>query len=423
MKKKWKFLELCTAVIAGILFLGVGMKSEAATIGTVDGLKQISAGPNKVEISWNAVIGNHVHYKAELCENKNFTGGIMDNLGAESKGTDVPKETFSGLTAGKKYYVRVTAFADIGIPDNPYTWGRPSGVLEVVTAPESAKVQNFKQTRATETSITVSWKRPAGANAYQLIYGKKGADINSRKTVLLGKVTSYTVKKLARNTEYDFWLRPATKSVSNFWALGSYSTNLQGCPVLPPKIKGVAASFWSPTSEHLDLEWKQSDSADGYQYQIYAEDGKKPLLSGRKEGNGNSTYLLTSKLKSLRFLKLRVRGCIDIPAGLKYGSWSDWVYFSRQPDVETRNTKKGVKLTWDKVSGAGNYTVYISTRRNAGYKKVLNTSKTTATVKKCGKSSLKSGRQYYFMVVANKKVGKKTFQSTRNYCFWITYRK
>ena len=227
MKKKWKFLELCTAVIAGILFLGVGMKSEAATIGTVDGLKQISAGPNKVEISWNAVIGNHVHYKAELCENKNFTGGIMDNLGAESKGTDVPKETFSGLTAGKKYYVRVTAFADIGIPDNPYTWGRPSGVLEVVTAPESAKVQNFKQTRATETSITVSWKRPAGANAYQLIYGKKGADINSRKTVLLGKVTSYTVKKLARNTEYDFWLRPATKSVSNFWALGSYSTNLQ----------------------------------------------------------------------------------------------------------------------------------------------------------------------------------------------------
>lgn len=423
MEKVWKFMELCVMAMVCIVSLGVGMKSEAATIGTVDGVKQISAGPNKIEISWNAVIGNDIHYKAELCEKKNFTGGIMDNLGAENKGADLPKEIFSGLTAGKKYYVRVTAFADTGNPENPYSWGTPSDVLEVVTAPESAKVKNFKQTKATETSITVSWKQCASANAYQLVYGKKGGSTNSRKTVLLGKVSSYTAKKLARNTEYNFWLRPVKKSVSNFQALGSYSTNLQDCPVLPAKIKRVEASFWSPTSEHLDLGWKQSDSADAYQYQIYAEDGKKPLLSGRKEGNGDSTYLSTSKLKSLRFLKLRVRGCVDLPTGLKYGAWSDWVYFSRQPDVETRNTKKGIKLIWDEVSGAGSYSVYISAKRNAGYKKVKTTSKTTATVNKCGKSNLIPGKQYYFMVVANKKVGKRTFQSTRNYCFWITYRK
>ncbi len=423
MEKVWKFLEICTMVAVCIFSLGVGMKSEAVTVGRVDGLKQISAGPNKVEISWNAVIGNNIHYKAELCEKKDFTGGIMDNLGAENKGTDLPKEMFSGLTPGKKYYVRVTAFADTGNPENPYFWGIPSGVLEVVTAPENAKVQNFRQTRATETSITVSWKKCAAANAYQLIYGKKGGDINSRKTVLLEKVSSFTAKKLAKNTEYDFWLRPIKKSVSNFLALSSYSTNIQSCPVLPSKIKGVAASFWSPTSEHLDLEWKQSNSADGYQYQIYAVDGKKPLLSGKKEGNGNSTYLLTSKLKSLRFLKLRVRGCVDITEGIKYGAWSDWVFFSRQPDVETRNTKNGIKLTWDKVNGAGSYSVYISSKRNAGYKKVKTTSKTAAIVKKCGKSNLIPGKQYYFMVVANKKVGKRTFQSTRNYCFWITYRK
>ena len=34
----------------------------------------------------------------------------MDNLEAENKGSDLPRETFSGLTPGKKYYVRVTAF-------------------------------------------------------------------------------------------------------------------------------------------------------------------------------------------------------------------------------------------------------------------------------------------------------------------------
>ncbi|MEY8392257.1 fibronectin type III domain-containing protein [Lachnospiraceae bacterium] len=420
MGKIWKFVKFCTMAVVCVLFLGAGMKSEAVTIGTAGGLKQISAGPNRVEVSWDAVIGNQIRYKAELCENKNFTGGIMDNLGAEKKGTDLPRETFSGLTPGKKYYVRVTAFS---CTDEQFNWGTPSAVLEVVTAPEDVRIQNFKQTKATETSITVSWKKCAEANAYQLIYGKKGDDINSRTKILLDKVTSYTAKKLSKNAEYNFWICPVKKSAAGYCALSSYTTNLLNCPVLPVKVKGVEASFWSPTSEHLDLEWKPSDSADGYQYQIYAEGGKKALLGGRKTENGSSTNFSTDKLKSLRFLKLRVRAFINITGNSQYGKWSDWVYFARQPDVETQNTKGGVKLTWDKVRGAHNYTIYVSTRRESGYKKVENTTKTSATVKKCGKSNLKSGKQYYFMVVANKRVGKKTFQSTRNYCFWITYRK
>ncbi len=419
MGKIWKFVKFYTMAMVCVLFLGAGMKSEAGTIGTVSGLKQISAGPNRVEISWNAVIGNHIRYKAELCENKNFTGGIMDNLEAENKGSDLPRETFSGLTPGKKYYVRVTAFT---YTEEQFCWGTPSVVLEVVTAPESDKIQNFRQTKATETSITVSWKKCAEANAYQLTYGKRGGDLSGRKTVLIDKATSYTVRKLSRNAEYNFWICPVKKSADGFCALSSYTTNLQECPVLPAKVKGVEASFWSPTSEHLDLQWEQSESADGYQYQVYAEGGKKALLGGRKKENGNSTNLSTNKLKSLRFLKLRMRAYINLPGNTQSGKWSDWIYFSRQPDVETQNTKSGVKLTWDKVRGANNYTVYISSRRDSGYKKVKNTSKTSATVKKYGKSGLKSGKQYYFMVVANKKVGKKTFQSTRNYCFWITYR-
>ncbi len=422
MRKVWKIVKLYTMMIVSILFLGVGMKSEAAVVGRTSGLKQTFAGPNRIEISWKAVIGNNIRYKVELCENKNFTGGVMDNLSAGSRGTALPKESFSGLTAGSKYYVRVTAFVmtDEQVPQS--SWGTASKVLEVVTAPADDKVKNFRQTKASETSITVSWKKSAGANAYQLAYGKKGADVKNRKVVQLGKVNSYTAKKLSKNTEYDFWLIPVKKSSSGFRALGSHTANLSGCPVLPAKIKGVEASFWSPTSEHLDLGWKKSDSADGYQYQIFAEDGKKALLTGKKAGDGNSTYLITGKLKSLRFLKLRIRGYIEIPGSSKYGKWSDWIYFSRQPDVTTKNTKGGILLTWDKVSGAKSYSVYISTRRTSGYKKVESTAKTSMTVRTCGKASLKQGKQYYFMVVANKRVGKKNFQSTKNYCFWITYR-
>ena len=118
-----------------------------------------------------------------------------------------------------------------------------------MTAPEGDKIQNFRQTKATETSITVSWKKCAEANAYQLTYGKRGGDLSGRKTVLIDKATSYTVRKLSRNAEYNFWICPVKKSADGFCALSSYATNLQECPVLPAKVKGVEASFWSPTGK------------------------------------------------------------------------------------------------------------------------------------------------------------------------------
>ncbi|MCI8494139.1 MAG: fibronectin type III domain-containing protein [Lachnospiraceae bacterium] len=423
MEKRKRFIKLCAIMVVWVLFLGVSMKSEAATIGTASGLKQTGAGTNRVDISWDAVIGNQIQYKMELCANKKFVSGVKDNLGANNMGSTAPNGSFYGLTAGKKYYVRVTPFTNSGYPDYQCTWGTPSKVLEGVTAPIGNKIQNLRQTSATETSVTLSWKKYSGANAYQLTYGKKGSGNNGKRTINLGNVKSCTIKKLSKNTKYDFKICPVNKSASGYQALSNFNTAISDCPVLPTKVKEVRAFLWSPTSNYLEIHWKKSECADGYKYQIYTENGKKALISGKKSGDSDNTYFSSEKLKGNRFLKLRVQGLVEINGSVKTGTWSDWTYFSRQPDVELKSTKSGMKVTWDKVDGADNYTVYVSNKRKSGYTKVASTTKTSMVVKKCGSSNLKSGKQYYFMVAANKKIGKKTFQSTRNYCFWQTYRK
>ena len=62
-------------------------------------------------------------------------------------------------------------------------------------------------------------------------------------------------------------------------------------------------------------------------------------------------------------------------------------------------------VSWTKVKSANSYTVYYSTKKNSGFKK-LTVIKNSADIKK-----LSSGKTYYFKVVANKKAGKATVTS------------
>lgn len=66
-----------------------------------------------------------------------------------------------------------------------------------------------------------------------------------------------------------------------------------------------------------------------------------------------------------------------------------------------------MKLTWKKVSSATGYQVYMSTKKNSGYKRVatIKKNKTVTYTKK----SLKKGKTYYFKIRTYKKVGKTTY--------------
>ncbi len=109
----------------------------------------------------------------------------------------------------------------------------------------------------------------------------------------------------------------------------------------------------------------------------------------------------------------------------KYGSWSAYKEFAQPVKYTTKSGKlkgKVIPLSWKKVKGAKNYTVYMSTNEKSGYKKITTTKKTSFKVKKFKKKALKYNKNYYFRIVANRKSGKKTIKSCESYVGYKIYK-
>lgn len=408
MREAWKCLRMCVLAAACVLLLGVGVKAEAAPA-QVQGVEQSKSSLGSVEVSWDTLVADGIRYKVELSSDRAFSSVKT----TETNGSSI---SFFGLSAGKKYYVRVTAYER-----ESAAYGIPSKVIEVVTMPGGGK-HNLRQTAAGTTSITLKWDQKPGVNAYRLEYYKEG-ESRVRKTIYLEDVQTYNVKKLSKNAEYCFELSPILKSADGYSAIGNRSDTLTSCPVLPGKVEELTASFQSPSAKALQLSWDTRANADGYQYEVYslADKKAKKLLNGKKNYNGSAQTVSSNKLVKAQFLKVRIRAYVTLSTGAKYGAWSSWKYTAKQPDIKISNVKGGQKVVWTKVSGADSYTLYMSTKRETGYKKVKTLSKNSLTVKKCGKSALKVGKNYYYTIVANKKIGKKTYYGCKTHCYSRPY--
>lgn len=128
-----------------------------------------------------------------------------------------------------------------------------------------------------------------------------------------------------------------------------------------------------------------------------------------------TTYLSNSiKISKRVGYRVRMRGVWKDRSGkvIARGAWSSARY-----DVESsfkvslgKNTTFNVKLY--KAKGVKSYTVYVSKKKESGYKKVgtyaVSGKTKTVNVKKCGSSKIKKYTTYYIKVVANVKAGSKT---------------
>lgn len=407
--RMWKYARICFMAAVCALFLGAGMKAEAAPA-KVENLEQVgNNGDNGIELRWNAVPGEKIRYRIEYSLDKKFPA---DGTNVSQSHTN-PEQTYYGLSVGSKYYVRVCAY-EFSSPDD---WGPWSDTVEMVTRPAANNNCNLMHTESKETSITLKWNRNPQANGYRIEYYKVG-NSNAKKTLELGNAASCTINKLAVDTKYTFDIYPVLKSESGFKAVARYyDGHIYSCPTLPGKAGGLQAEFSSPTSNYLDLSWNSRNVAKGYQYEIWTM-AKKPkkLVSGKTEYNVRREFFSNTKFKKAQFVKIRIRPYVVLNSGsTKYSAWSSWCYTSKQPELAILNVKGGQKLSWKKVANADSYSVWISANREAGYKKVKTTTKTSLTVKKCGKSKLKNGKCYYYRIVANKKIGKKTRSGSRSY--------
>ncbi|MEY8391785.1 hypothetical protein D3Z36_13855 [Lachnospiraceae bacterium] len=405
-----KFSKLWMLALMCVLFLGVGIKVEAAP-GQVTGVKQEADATYGVGLSWNGV-PDVASYSIEWCEDLTFMGtsyGKKDNI-TQNIGT------ITGLTSGKTYYARVTAVAADG------TLGQSSQAIQVVTTPSSV-VQGLKQTKAENKKVSLSWNQAEGANLYDVGYRKAGTQ-DKLKYITTDK-TACAISGAA-DVKYEVYVYAMRTCDTGYVASVEKPTGMY-MSTLPKKITKVkmveSGSDTNPQAGIVVFSWNASKAADGYEIEISSNNGKKILkktiTAKQFEASRGFMEVNSSKLKNTQFMRIKVKGYTQVGKSKKTGPASNIYYFAKCPNniknapVNNSDLAAGVKVSWSKMTGANNYTVYISTSSNGGWKKAGTTKGTSLVIKKCGGSTLRTGVTYYYKVVANKKVKGKTYSSDK----------
>lgn len=138
--------------------------------------------------------------------------------------------------------------------------------------------------------------------------------------------------------------------------------------------KTTSLNAYDPaTGEKAAVQWKSSNTK-------IATVDKNGKITAKLAGKVNITATLNNKAKAT--CKVTVS-----PKSTKIKSVK-------------KSGKNGIKITWSKVTGISNYQIYMSTRSNAGFKKIctLSANKTSYT-----KTKLKKGKKYYFKIRTVKK--------------------
>ena len=381
-KSVWsRFVMTFAAAFLLMLVTTVPVKADS-NVPLVTDMKQTDASTTSAGISWSCP-GSEVRFKIEMSEQ------MSDGYWTYKEIQSSASITLTKLGAGKVYYVRITPFKYNIEGWNKYTkvMGTTSQPLRIVTAPDTASA-TLTHTKSSTNTIGLKWSEVPGADVYQVVYSQSGTTNEFTKETT---GTSVTLKNLSKDARYTIKVcagKKQTDGTGRAWGLG---TTKYGVPVKPTKVEGVKVKGYYQNLSKINITNKAKTCADGYQYQLYTA----------YKGQNKETKV----------------------------SWSSWKYVSPQPDVtkaKNNKSKKGIQINWDKIKGANRYVVYVSNKKDSGYKKFQTTTKTRTVITKCGKSKLKSGKTYYFYIAPQKKVGNKYVSGlagNANYCWKLKYKK
>lgn len=212
------------------------------------------------------------------------------------------------------------------------------------------------------------------------------------------------------------------------------------CFVLAPAAKANAAvvtpatpnglGLYSQKESTIAVDWTfdanlnyYSDVYPGYYgYEIVISNLKGSVMGTydssiysdyfKWETDSKVAFIATnSKFKTQPF-KFKVRSYVYDEAQNKvYSAFSSEKVIVPRATITSKKLSNGkVKISWSKVTGAKDYSIYLSSNDGKSFKKIGTTSKKSYTIKK----SIKRYKDYYVYVQANKvKCGKKKMNSTK----------
>lgn len=395
MIKIKKVMVAFAAVLAMSLMLLPSVKADAAVtvLAAPKDAKQTISTETAVRVSWSAVPGATAYVYSYSSDNKTYTGEALTGNGG--------KDTFINLAganwaAGNTYYVKVRAFDGTKYSE--------AVIATVATAPKAPATMT--QVAADNTSATVSWAASTGATGYLIRFGATQA---TAKDIQVVKTTSVKLTGLSADSAYYLAVYPIRQVTTSFYASENCVENPRVLTTAPA-VKGLKLASWDVKSNIVTLQWNNTAKYEnGYQIEIYKADNKLVKTYNIYGRRAKSKTFILKSVKNTPF-QYRVRTYTFMNGEKQYGAWSDLAYAIPQANVSAAKvSNNAVKLSWTKVPGAKNYTVYRATKEGGKFKKVATTKKAAYTV-----NNLKTYKDYYFYVKANRvSIGGKKRNSTK----------
>ena len=234
-------------------------------------------------------------------------------------------------------------------------------------APTISKLEN------TSSGIKLNWNKITGAYGYRLYYKPASGGWKRFKDTT---ATSFTDSGVVPNKTETYTIRCLDKDGNTISGFNSNGWSIKYVPVAP------TISKLENTSSGIKLSWNKVTGV--YGYRIYQK-----TSNGWKRIKDTTATSFTDSAVSANQTKTYTIRCIDkngnTVSGYNSKGWSK-KYTESTPSIsKLENTSGGIKLSWNKVTGAYGYRLYRKT--SSGWKRIKDTTATTYT-----DSAVKSGR-------------------------------
>lgn len=225
----------------------------------------------------------------------------------------------------------------------------------------------------TANGVAITWDKVAGAYGYRLYYKPASGGWKRFKDTT---ATSFTDSSVVPNKTETYTIRCLDKDGNTISGFNSNGWSIKYVPVAP------TISKLENTSGGIKLTWNKI--AGVYGYRLY----RKTSTGWKRFKDTTATSFTDSGVTANKTETYTIR-CIDsngnTVSGYNSTGWSK-KYTASTPSIsKLENTSGGIKLSWNKVTGAYGYRLYRKT--SSGWKRIKDTTATTYT-----DGAVKSGR-------------------------------
>lgn len=293
----------------------------------------------KIKLTWGKVTGATGYQVFQ------YKGGKWTKL----KNLTTTSYTISGLNSATKYYFKVRAYAKCG---SKYLYSPSCTSINAITA--MGKVYGLTASSVAKSTATVKWSKTARADSYRVyLTNEETGTTKAYNTTAI----SYTFTSLSADTQYSVRVRAYNKSTNKY---GSNSDYLY-FNTAPADVTGFTAKA---NGTSVALSWNRVSGATGYEIQICTFDSQGKEGEYTKIATTTAAAYTAANLTPYESYGFRIRA-YSTSEVTAYGDFvkSGMVKaeLSKLQNLAVRDkTNKSISLSWNPVSGATGYKIYIN---------------------------------------------------------------